>query len=167
MTTTEREGCACDMCKVACQTKPGFLAPGDLQNIAEYLEVPDDDYVDFLRDHFDASEGALVANPATGTAFRIPSIVPSQLPGGCCVFLTEDNKCSIHPAAPFGCREFSVCDTTTPPEKTNEKLAGALRQMLESAEYRQTHRSLQQEGCVARPLLARATAMSRQLAALP
>lgn len=104
----ERSYCDCEMCKAGCKSMPGMLAPGDFDAIAEHMGV-DDPGEDFARDHFVASEGALVVT-ADGNMTRIPTIVPKQTANGRCVFLTADDRCSIHPVSPMGCRCFKICD---------------------------------------------------------
>jgi len=97
-TSFTRTTCACRACVQCCKEQPGPLAPGDLDRIGAFLQltVPD------VREKFWASPGALVQNRATGRTWMIGTITP-QLVNHRCVFLTADDRCAIHPVAPFGC----------------------------------------------------------------
>lgn len=100
-----RTECACSKCVDLC-SKPAHLIPGDIFAIADRLITDGkittrQEVFGFLR----ASRGAVVGEVSTGKLFRIGTITPC-LKDGKCVFLTEDNKCSIHSVAPFGCAFF-------------------------------------------------------------
>jgi len=62
-----------------------------------------------VMDSLRASKGAIVGD-ASGQLYRIGTITPAVREDGACVFLTEDNRCSIHAVAPFGCAYFSEHD---------------------------------------------------------
>lgn len=101
----ERTTCACDLCRVPCRHMPGCLIPGELEEIAKHqgvdLETPEGEH--WVQDHFRASNGARVYHPASRLMMDVPTIVPAQQPNGRCVFLTDEDSCSIHEVAPFGC----------------------------------------------------------------
>jgi len=96
-----RTVCACDECRRGCHEQPGSLAAGELEQIAAYLARP----VAAVLAKFWASPGALVGNRATGEVFRVGTITP-RLAGGRCVFLSADDRCTIHAVAPYGCRMY-------------------------------------------------------------
>lgn len=76
--------CTCYKCQAACQNKPGWFLPGE---------------VDWL-------EGGIttfVLAPAI-TAMEAGTEYPSN-PSGQCVFY-RDGLCAIHPVKPFECRTF-------------------------------------------------------------
>lgn len=98
-----RTSCACDQCKKFCRRQPGSLVPGDLDRIAAFLKLS----VEEASKYFCASPGSIVKDSSDGQAWRIGTICP-KTKGGRCVFLTPDNKCSIHPVSPFGCSHFSA-----------------------------------------------------------
>jgi len=87
---------------------PGALVSGDLEKIAEACGQ-EEVTLSWLLSHFWASEGAKVIKTAVvdgdtkHLAIRVPTIVPQQTADGRCVFLSADNKCSIHEVSPFGC----------------------------------------------------------------
>lgn len=86
---------------------PGSLIPSDLVQIQEFVG---DHSGDFVLTHFLVSDGAKVGIK-TGDQLQImsvPSLVPAQRPDGRCVFLTSDEKCSIHPVSPFGCGYYDT-----------------------------------------------------------
>jgi Fe-S-cluster containining protein len=155
----ERSYCDCDMCKAGCKSMPGILAPGDLDTIAEYVGVnePDEKWV---SDHFAASEGAMVIT-LTGEITRIPTIVPKQKADGCCVFLTAENKCSVHPVSPMGCRCFNICGG---PNETEEQTSKAiLSSIAQNIDYNMLHDWMIQTGNTTTPITARKQALKTLL----
>lgn len=99
-----RTTCACKECVDCCKRQPGSLAPGDLERIA----AARGETLDEAKKNFWASPGAVVKNSETGRTFRVGSITPRfDRRRGRCVFLTDDDRCSIHAVAPFGCAFFS------------------------------------------------------------
>jgi Fe-S-cluster containining protein len=102
-TPFERTRCSCPECIRCCYTQPGSLAAGDLERIAAHLGQP----VRVAALKFWASPGALVANRATGDTFRIGTITPRRVRGRC-IFLSANDRCGIHPVAPFGCAYFDT-----------------------------------------------------------
>lgn len=101
-----RTECACADCIAFC-ARPGHLTPADLFAIVDVLMADGriqtrQDVFEFLR----ASKGAVVGDAATGHRWRIGTITPKVKEDGTCIFLTKDNRCSIHAVAPFGCRFF-------------------------------------------------------------
>jgi Fe-S-cluster containining protein len=98
-----------------CKRQPGSLILEDVAKIVAYVAQRDNVSVDFaydwVKERLWASPGALVKDSNTGKTYRIGTITP-RFRKGRCVFLTEDDKCSIHEVAPFGCAYF---DTHMPP----------------------------------------------------
>ena len=97
----ERTTCDCPECVRCCHEQPGSLAAGEVERIAAYLGKP----VAAVLHKFWASPGALALKD--GVAYRIGTITP-QLQRGRCVFLGEDDRCTIHPVAPAGCALFDT-----------------------------------------------------------
>jgi len=56
---------------------------------------------------FWASPGALLMNTATGSTFRVGTITPRKVHGKC-IFLDDDDRCTIHAVAPAGCSYFDT-----------------------------------------------------------
>jgi Fe-S-cluster containining protein len=156
----ERSYCDCNQCVAGCKSMPGMLGPGDIDSIAEFCDEDSDDF-DWIADHFSASEGALVQTREGGMC-RIPTIVPKQDEDGRCVFLNDQDRCSIHPVAPFGCRSFKVCENEDQ-ELDNEKSRACLSCIAGNIDYNMTHHFLHQKGCIALPLLDRKDMMIRIL----
>jgi Fe-S-cluster containining protein len=98
-----RTTCACTACVACCKRQPGPLIPGDMEKIAAHLGVT----MEEAKGKFWASPGSLVKNLSTGTVQRIGTITPRWRKGRC-VFLDENDRCSIHPVAPFGCAYFDT-----------------------------------------------------------
>lgn len=102
-TNFTRTKCCCDACVKCCKRQPGPLMPGDLERIAEHRG----ETVEQAKENFWASPGSLVKNTATGEVERIGTITPKYRKGRC-VFLNENDRCSIHEVAPFGCAYFDT-----------------------------------------------------------
>lgn len=85
---------------------PASLLPDDLPRIAEFLGEKLNG--EFLQKYFDASTGPRVRSrgPQGDQILDVPTIVPRLTSDGC-VFL-KDEKCSIHPVAPFACAYFDT-----------------------------------------------------------
>lgn len=104
---SERTSCACDDCREHCKQQPGPLIPRDVPRIIRHLwdasrQGPT------ARDIFVASPGATAVR-ITSRGFdkvQIGTIVPKRQENGSCVFLDENERCSIHEVAPFGCAFF-------------------------------------------------------------
>jgi hypothetical protein len=167
----ERNYCDCDHCKAGCKAMPGMLAPGDLTKIAEHLDVlPDDDH--WLVNHFVASDGAKVV--VGGVRRNIPTITPRQQINGRCVFLDDEDRCTVHRVSPFGCRTFRICneEDATPQEilakaaDDTAKIGAALRHCMLDDSYQESWQILKDSGCDAQPLAVRRgklTALLREL----
>lgn len=98
-----RTTCSCAECIRCCHEQPGSLAPGELEAIAAYLQLP----VRVAALKFWASPGALVGNTRTRQTYRIGTITP-RMRDGKCVFLDAADRCTIHPVAPAGCAIFDT-----------------------------------------------------------
>lgn len=153
----ERSFCECNQCKAGCKSMPGMMSPQDVIEIGEHCGVvPNDDplrFMEWVADHYAASEGAEVVM-SNGTTSRIPTIVPQQDDDGHCVFLDENDRCTIHPVAPFGCRQFKICDGDDQ-ELDNEKSRSVLNVISKHDPYHTLHSFLKGAGSIAPPLLER------------
>ena len=153
----ERSYCECNKCKAGCKSMPGMMSPEDVVQVATYCgSSPDDDieqFKDWTTDHLAASEGATVIM-SNGTTRRIPAIVPQQHANGQCVFLDKNDRCTIHPVSPFGCRQFKVCDGDDQ-ELDNKKSRSALNVISMHTPYQALHNFLEESGATAPPVLDR------------
>lgn len=160
----ERTYCDCQECKLACKTMPGSLAPGDAQNIANYMHREFD--CNFLEMYFDASSGTMVMTPQG--PMTVPTIVPKQKANGECTFLTKDHKCSIHRVAPYGCRNFTVCnhggDETEQYSKSAAQIAAILMESGKTYLWNWSH--LMSTGNEAAPIQRRRGAFEKELNAM-
>lgn len=155
----ERTSCDCSKCAAACRTMPGYLIPGDIERIAEYVGA-DPDNEDFLLKNFRASEGPLVVK--NGERFRIPTIVPAQFDdNGRCVFMTREGKCSVHPVSPFGCSRFSVC--APPSQEAANRSAHGLFDIMNNWDYNLVWMFLYESGCRAPSLEERKGRLAEQI----
>ena len=105
-----RTVCACADCTACCKRQPGPLAPGDFERIVDHLakaqNVTPEVALEQAKTQFCASPGALVQR-VSGQVVRVGTITP-QMKKGRCVFLDENDRCSIHAVAPFGCAYFDT-----------------------------------------------------------
>jgi Fe-S-cluster containining protein len=118
-----RTVCACDNCKACCKRQPGPLAPGDMERIASWLAERQGTTYEIalcqVKRQLWASPGALVRDLITGQTRRIGSITPRYRKGRC-VFLDDEERCTIHPVAPFGCAFFDThMDQVTAQERSS------------------------------------------------
>jgi Fe-S-cluster containining protein len=114
------EACHCERCVSACLSDPGRLVPIDLKRIALFLHIG----VNQLKNEY------LVRIPAKGRD-RVHFLAPVKTkagrflapPGssvpeyyttekGRCIFLSEENRCTIHPVKPFECAAYMGCRHT-------------------------------------------------------
>ena len=103
-----KESCECDVCRHACEHKPGWFMPGQAEKVAEYLNMSVEELfktklmVDWWEQDEDHPEDIFLLSP--GIVGEEPgSEFPSD-PRGTCVFYKE-GKCSIHPVKPFECAD--------------------------------------------------------------
>jgi hypothetical protein len=121
-----RTVCACHECTLNCRYLPGYLVPTDLERIQLYLSTRQD-LLAWARQHLLASPGALVLHK--GQVVRIPTLVPARRADGACTFLTGDDRCAIHPMAPFGCAFF---DAHQPLAEADRRSKWGLQSVLEA-----------------------------------
>jgi Fe-S-cluster containining protein len=134
-----RTTCGCSECVACCRRYPGHLIPGDLERIAEHLNLG----VESAKTFFWASRGATVVYH--GQLRRIGTITPRYSEDrGACVFLTDDGKCRIHAVAPFGC---AYADTHMSMSTWQERGAWALKEIMHSAEYTEQRATLTKATC--------------------
>jgi len=105
-----RTKCACENCRACCKRQPGPLAPGDFERIVEHFikthKLEREVAFQHVKRQLCASPGALVMQE-DGIIRRIGSITPKRVRGRC-VFLDEQERCTIHEVAPFGCAFFDT-----------------------------------------------------------
>jgi len=131
----KRTSCACADCVACCHEQPGPLAPGDLEAIAAHLDRPVRDVLEL----FWASPGALVRDLRTRKERMIGTITP-RMRGGRCVFLDADDRCAVHPVAPFGC---AFVDTHMSMEEWHPRAQWLYATIEQSDAYRSLRRMLQ------------------------
>jgi len=127
----KRTTCACAECVQCCKDQPGCLIPGDALRIAEFLNSP-------VHHLLWASPGAKAMNLSTGEIISIPTITP-RMKDGRCVFLDENDRCKIHPVAPFGC---AYADTHMSREYGQKLSLWAMRLVKDSKDYQEFRATL-------------------------
>ena len=99
--------CSCEDCTSACYRKPGWFLPHEIKPAADLLGLTEQEFFDkhLSVDYYGRPDSfTFVLSPATTNA--VPGEEFPFNPNGRCVFLTEDNKCSIHNAKPYECKTF-------------------------------------------------------------
>jgi Fe-S-cluster containining protein len=130
----DRTTCACSTCVGCCKRQPGPLIPGDLERIAEFRG----ESVEEASKNFWASPGCLVKD-GEGRTKRIGTITPKyDRKKKRCVFLDDNDRCTIHSVAPFGCSHF---DTHLSMQEAHERSVWTARQQMDP-EYQQTRNTL-------------------------
>ncbi len=150
-----RSECACAGCVACCKAMPGMLIPGD----AERIEIAQPT----LSPNLVASEGALVVY--RGEAMRIPTIVPAQKSDGSCVFLDDQDRCTIHAVAPYGCSHFDTHQSRSGSDGGDARSSAGLQAIVQDAsgDYVRLWTYLIEQGCTAPPLKVRRTRLQRLL----
>lgn len=137
-----RTTCACARCVRCCKEQPGPLAPGDFERIVEHFreheQLTHEQAERKVRKQLCAAPGALVHEFLTLNTVRVGSITPRSRKGRC-VFLTENNRCSIHEVAPFGCAYF---DPHMPDEVADPRSVWLAEQQA-TEQYQQLRDTLQ------------------------
>jgi Fe-S-cluster containining protein len=107
----KRTECACQQCTACCKRQPGSLAPGDLERIAGYIaekqELTPEVALREVKRQLWASPGGLYKDMLSGKVTRVGTITP-RFRRGRCIFLDANDRCSIHPVAPFACAYFDT-----------------------------------------------------------
>lgn len=103
-----KKECNCEVCQNACRSRPGWFLPGEVEMVAEYLDIS-------LQELFDKYLGIdwFMGEGVTEEIFLLAPALRHMEPGGmypgdpsgACI-LFEDGKCKIHQTKPFECREY-------------------------------------------------------------
>jgi len=82
----------CQGCGACCRIKNGIVRVGDaeIRRIAEFLGMSEQEFID----------------RETEVAPDRKGLILKSRPDDSCVYLTEDNRCRIHPVKPDKCRTF-------------------------------------------------------------
>jgi Fe-S-cluster containining protein len=115
------EYCNCKECISACLNDPGRLIPGDIPKLSRLLKIPESD----LENNY------LVRVPVTSHGHTIHALAPAKKKGkrfiaapgttapdyyaeemGRCIFLDDNDHCSVHEAKPFECGAYMGCRDT-------------------------------------------------------
>jgi Fe-S-cluster containining protein len=139
----ERTSCGCTSCVACCKRQPGALVTGDFERIVAFTgktqNLSPEIAFERVKAQIWASEGSVVKDLRSNIMRRIGSITPRwDRRRKCCVFLTDDDKCSIHPVSPFGCAYY---DTHMMDIEAEQRSLWAVRQH-ESAEYQELRDTL-------------------------
>lgn len=99
--------CACPECTEACSRMPGWFAPGEVEKVAEFLDVTVDELFEkkLSVDWWETGSFPIyVLSPGIDAKYgRLVGRLKRQDPNGSCVFLKE-GRCEIHPVKPLECR---------------------------------------------------------------
>ena len=122
--TCTRESGTCSYCRDGCDHKPGWFLPGEAEKAAELMGMS---LADFFRqylavDWWTGDPNIFLLSPAI-----VGEESGSEFPGnprGTCVFY-KDERCQIHAAKPFECRDRWCGSRAAPRAVTHEDVAMA------------------------------------------
>lgn len=122
------ESCTCDECKSACNHIPGWFKPSEIFKVAEYLGLTVQELFDkylginyyLATDRNQLEKDVFVLTPAT-TKMEGGDMFP-WVGKGTCVFLDENELCSIHPVKPFECAQTLGCAAPSPGSKADPRM---------------------------------------------
>ena len=101
-----RISCDCDICKNACSFKPGWFKFGEAEQVAKYLNITLEKlFNDYLSVDWYSEQGNDYYVLSPSVTKISPGGMFSYNPKGECVFY-QDNKCKIHPVAPYECKAY-------------------------------------------------------------
>jgi Fe-S-cluster containining protein len=112
----EKQDCSCNDCVSACKNKPGIFKPREAEKAAELLGIPWEEFkAKFLMIDYwcaeDSNDQTIYYYAPRKTndepGMRVASWAYA-FQAGPCVFL-ENDRCKIHAAKPFECREAMIC----------------------------------------------------------
>ena len=113
------ESCNCPECVSACRNDPGRLIPGDVQRLAGFLHISEEELVANYLVKIPLSKNdtyALAPAKRKGKRFieEPGTIVPDYYAKerGSCVFLDDKGSCTVQAAKPFECGAYMGCKNT-------------------------------------------------------
>jgi Fe-S-cluster containining protein len=115
------ENCNCNECISACLNDPGRLIPDDIPRLSHLLKISERDLENnYLVRVSVTSNGhtAYALAPAKKKGRRFIAEPGTTAPGyyseekGRCIFLDDNDCCSVHEAKPFECGAYMGCRNT-------------------------------------------------------
>ena len=115
------ENCICPGCVSACRNDPGRLVPDDVRKLSRLLGISERDLEnDYLVRVSVASGGHTLhaLAPAKSKGRRFVAAPGTAAPDyyakeeGRCIFLDDNDRCSVHEAKPFECGAYMGCRDT-------------------------------------------------------
>ena len=104
----EKLGAECTKCHQCCKVDSGLVLEEDINKLADYLELPRDDFVEqFLVPHEKFSK----------KMWKLKQLKEPGKPYGRCVFLDDEHGCTVHEAKPTHCK------VTSPKSRFGEQLS--------------------------------------------
>lgn len=98
--------CQCEVCKSACENKPGWFMPGEVQVAAESLGMSVKEFFDrYLAVDYWMGDPTIYVLTLPTKNMKPGSMYEIMEPNGACTEF-RDGKCSIHAVKPFECRYF-------------------------------------------------------------
>lgn len=99
-----KESCICDKCRSACQNKPGWFMPGEVEHVASHLEISLEDLFKskLIVDWWEDSPDIFLLSP--GVINGRSGVEAQGISRGTCVFF-KNERCEIHSVKPFECKE--------------------------------------------------------------
>jgi hypothetical protein len=147
-----RTSCGCRPCTLNCEHNPGYLIPADLYRLTRDSCATEQEVLDWAARHLVAAAPVGATEPGTGRQFQVRVLLPAHKADGCCHFLTDDKRCSVHADAPFGCAFFDCATSAQQSAKLHGKGLAVVARAWELGElYAQVWRALHAQGRVSPP----------------
>ena len=121
-----------DLYKIVEEEEKQALTAEDTQKWAAWQLRWTETILDFVKDHFQASDGAVVMQ--RGEITRIPTITPMLTERGC-VFLDAGGRCKIWAYAPAGCSHFDVHQTQEEADRRSLQILGACQMAFKTGDH--------------------------------
>ena len=114
------ESCNCPECKSACRNDPGRLIPEDVHKLAKILQISEKELTEnyLVKIPLSKKDSIYAFAPAKRKGKRFiaepGTIAPEYYSKerGVCIFLDENDLCTVHKVKPFECGAYMGCKNT-------------------------------------------------------
>lgn len=115
------EHCICQECVSACHNDPGRLVPDDVRKLSRRLGISERDLENDYLVRVPVAIGGQTVHalaPAKKRGRRFVAAPGTAAPDyyakepGQCIFLDDNDRCSVHEAKPFECAAYLGCRDT-------------------------------------------------------
>ena len=104
--TETKASCQCQDCQAACDHKPGWFAPGEAEQVAQFFNMSLSQlFKTYLAVDWWGKGDSTIHLLSPAAVGNTPGQLFPHDPRGRCVFFQDDGQCMIHPVKPMECRE--------------------------------------------------------------